>query len=318
VAFGFSSNFSRKSTKKKKVGKMSSSSSSKSALNEGSVKALDKVRERLKMRALHMINSAMPEKIEVLGKLCASSLCERPVDSQLDELFGMRIERAHSLLPQSNDSTSLISTSNVVKIDAVDDDDCENENGNESSSSSSSSLSKKRGRESVGDDVKLVEGGGKRQRSMFADVCVPTNPLLVKLLAIMRNQLIDVIDITNSIRVWVQLSIPQIETGANFGVQVQEDVVNEVSKVEEAAYGLCDALSRYHASRAKLVSKALKYPSVHDYRATVRELDSKQHLGARLSLLDLHNNLLILSDVIHKNMDKILSPRGESSHVLLY
>jgi len=54
---------------------------------------------------------------------------------------------------------------------------------------------------------------------------------------------------------WVSLLIPKIEDGNNFGVSVQEDTLAEIQQVEVEATNYLEQMSRYYASRGKLISK---------------------------------------------------------------
>lgn len=54
---------------------------------------------------------------------------------------------------------------------------------------------------------------------------------------------------------WVSLLIPKIEDGNNFGVSVQEDTLAEIQQVEAEATNYLEQVSRYYASRGKIISK---------------------------------------------------------------
>lgn len=54
---------------------------------------------------------------------------------------------------------------------------------------------------------------------------------------------------------WVSLLIPKIEDGNNFGVSVQEDTLAEIQQVEVEATNYLEQVSRYYASRGKLITK---------------------------------------------------------------
>lgn len=75
---------------------------------------------------------------------------------------------------------------------------------------------------------------------------------------------LELIEMVGTVRLWIQLNVPRIEDGNNFGVAIQEEAIQELGRVEEAAFNLCDGI-KYHASRAKFISKLLKYPNVADY-----------------------------------------------------
>ena len=57
-------------------------------------------------------------------------------------------------------------------------------------------------------------------------------------------------------------------SGDNFGVQIQEEVLNEIHRSQESAYNLRDAARQHSLQRAKICSKVVKYPHVEDW--TVR------------------------------------------------
>lgn len=58
---------------------------------------------------------------------------------------------------------------------------------------------------------------------------------------------------------------PEAYSGDNFGVQIQEEVLNELSRAQESAYNLRDVARAQHFVRAKLCAKLIKYPNVEDY-----------------------------------------------------
>mmetsp|Transcript_52558 Transcript_52558/g.132193 ORF Transcript_52558/g.132193 Transcript_52558/m.132193 type:complete len:239 (-) Transcript_52558:137-853(-) len=138
---------------------------------------------------------------------------------------------------------------------------------------------------------------------------VPCNQTIVNMLNLMKAELLDLIDMTSSVKIWIQLNIPRIEDGNNFGVGIQEEAVNELGRAEDSAFTILQAMTKYFISRAKLVSKALKYPHIKDYTRSIIELDEKQFINVSLCAVDLRNNASILYDLIHKNLEKIKQPR---------
>ena len=49
----------------------------------------------------------------------------------------------------------------------------------------------------------------------------------------------------------------------------QEEVVGELTRSEEYAFGLLDGVLKFFVSRAKLLTKVDKYPNIQDYRRGV-------------------------------------------------
>ncbi|XP_067932016.1 proteasome activator complex subunit 3-like isoform X2 [Watersipora subatra] len=124
---------------------------------------------------------------------------------------------------------------------------------------------------------------------------------------------IDAADV-NGIKMWIQMNIPRIEDGNNFGVSIQEEALAEARQVEGDAATYLDALTRYFVHRAKLCAKLAKYPHLDDYRRAVQELDEKEFITLRLVCAELRNHYAGLHDIIMKNLDKIKRPRTQNTH----
>ncbi|XP_041478163.1 proteasome activator complex subunit 3-like [Lytechinus variegatus] len=142
---------------------------------------------------------------------------------------------------------------------------------------------------------------------------VSCNKQLTDLIDILKPKICCLIEHCNTLKMWIQLQIPRIEDGNNFGVSVQEDTLSELRQVESEAASYLDQISRYYITRGKLVSKVAKYPHVDDYRRSVLEIDEKEFINLRLTCLELRNTYLSLHDVITKNKDKIKKPRGNNT-----
>ncbi|KAF1742202.1 hypothetical protein MXB_3183, partial [Myxobolus squamalis] len=112
----------------------------------------------------------------------------------------------------------------------------------------------------------------------------PIKPSLIimELNAILKPELRALLNVCLKLQVWIQLLIPKIEDGNNFGVSVQEALLEEVGRVQQDVGAYLDQFSRYHANRAKLISKVLKYPHIHS-----------------------------LLDVLIKNYQKVICPRSD-------
>jgi len=141
---------------------------------------------------------------------------------------------------------------------------------------------------------------------------VPLHEIIGKIKIRLKKEAAEMLKYLSTVRLWIQLNVPRIEDGNNFGVQVQEDMIGEVSKVEENAFSSIDLLSKYHVTRGKMISKCLKYPQVEDYKESIHEIDQKYYADIITGIRDLRNNYAGLFDSLQKNLDKIIKPR--SSH----
>jgi len=148
------------------------------------------------------------------------------------------------------------------------------------------------------------------------DKFVPSNETIVKFLADIKKEVLELVEMINIVKIWIQLLVPKIEDGNNFGVGIQEEIISELGRAEESGYSNLEAIANYYLRRAKLVSKVLKYPGVEDYKQAIVELDLKEFINLRLCILDLRNLYLTLYDMIWKNQQKITMPRGANDHLL--
>ncbi|XP_051909998.1 proteasome activator complex subunit 1 [Hippocampus zosterae] len=115
----------------------------------------------------------------------------------------------------------------------------------------------------------------------------------------------------NTVTTWIQLQIPQIEDGDNFGVAVQEKVFEMLTSSRSKVEGFQTQISKYYSERGDAVAKASKTPHVGDYRELVHELDATQYSELRLMVLDACATYAALYDIISKNYAKIKRPRGD-------
>ncbi|XP_066460121.1 proteasome activator complex subunit 1 isoform X2 [Eleutherodactylus coqui] len=118
------------------------------------------------------------------------------------------------------------------------------------------------------------------------------------------------------VTLWLQLQIPQIEDGNNFGVAVQEKVFELMTGVRTKIDASQTQISKYLSDRGDAVAKASKSPHVGDYRALVHQLDESQYSELRITALEIRNFYATLCDVIIKNYSKIKRPRGESKRLI--
>ncbi|KAM4543642.1 proteasome activator complex subunit 1 [Fundulus diaphanus] len=120
----------------------------------------------------------------------------------------------------------------------------------------------------------------------------------------------------NTVSMWVQLQIPRIEDGNNFGVAVQEKVFELLTNTRTKIEAFQTQISKYYSERGDAVAKASKQTHVGDYRQLVHELDLYQYNELRLVVLDIRNTYAVLFDIINKNYDKIKKPRGDGKALI--
>lgn len=133
-------------------------------------------------------------------------------------------------------------------------------------------------------------------------------------------ELLELVRMTSTIKLWLQLNLPRIEDGNNFGVEVQTDTVSTISRIEDTALMTIESWSKFLMLRAKIIGKMHKYreSSSHShaieeaYKMTLEALDEKQVHAVWIGWLDLRNSYAITYDMIMKNIDKLINPRSSN------
>ncbi|KAI9509534.1 proteasome activator pa28 REG alpha/beta subunit [Russula earlei] len=138
------------------------------------------------------------------------------------------------------------------------------------------------------------------------------NEHLVSVHETLKKECEQLVELTDKVKLWINLTMPKIEDGDNFGVQIQEEVLNELHRSQESGYTMRDSVRQHLLNRAKICSKIIKYPHLEDYALALQEHDDKQLYIARQNLSDLRNVYAIMTDILHKNIIKLRSPKGNN------
>ena len=172
-------------------------------------------------------------------------------------------------------------------------------------------------------DAEEDEPPAKRKRhgyfankELFPNGLEKTNANLTELHELLKPHILDLIEHSAHIKMWITYLMPKIEDGNNFGVEVQEEALGESTMIEvQATSHLNDAL-QFYTARAKAVRKIAKYPHVEDERKILVELDQTEFVRIRSVCSDIRNLYANLHDLIIKNYDKIVKPKSHNSQFM--
>uniref|UniRef100_A0A3B4UAC8 Proteasome activator complex subunit 2 n=1 Tax=Seriola dumerili TaxID=41447 RepID=A0A3B4UAC8_SERDU len=110
---------------------------------------------------------------------------------------------------------------------------------------------------------------------------------------------------------WIQHLIPKIEDGNDFGVAIQEKILERIAAVKTKVDGFQTNINKYFSERGDAVAKASKDTHVMDYRSLVHEKDETIYSEIRVIVLDIRGFYAELYDIINKNLEKVTNPKGE-------
>ena len=173
-----------------------------------------------------------------------------------------------------------------------------------SSSSTSTSNKSKDGLSDTDSDISDSEEDG-------AERIVPSNAAIQKCMDFLKKEAHEGVQALSALKLWIQLLVPQIEDGNNFGVEVQEECSGEIERLETQLFSLMQTNAKYFRERAKLAEHWSKHPHILDFKQAVTERDELEYFTLRIFLRDMRSNFATLHDLICKNLDKILKPKGD-------
>ncbi|XP_048373307.1 proteasome activator complex subunit 2 isoform X2 [Sphaerodactylus townsendi] len=110
---------------------------------------------------------------------------------------------------------------------------------------------------------------------------------------------------------WIQYMIPRIEDGNDFGVAIQEKVLERIVALKTKADGFQTTIAKYFSERGDAVAKASKETHVMDYRCLVHERDEAVYREIQMIMLDIRGFYAELYHILSKNLEKLTNPKGE-------
>ncbi|KAH9965106.1 proteasome activator pa28 REG alpha/beta subunit [Lactifluus volemus] len=142
----------------------------------------------------------------------------------------------------------------------------------------------------------------KREHARFPNV-FHGNKHLISVHEALKKECEQLVELTDKVKLWINLTMPN---GDNF------EVLSELHRSQESGYNMRDCVRQNHLNRAKICSKIIKYPHLEDYALALEEHDDKQLYIARQNLSDLRNVYAVMTDILHKNISKLRTPKGNN------
>lgn len=178
------------------------------------------------------------------------------------------------------------------------------------------------------------------------------NTRMTALLSTVRDEVTQAINVLLALKRWVRVQVPKIEDGNNFGVSVQLDTVKVIDELMAPITRSLDDLPSYFEKRAlawdKISHKSSKETKTSrstsnetgskegatsktsnsesseeklsessyapDITLHIVALDLKWYVSLHHTVLATRDALMIAADMVDKNMEKLLRPKGTNTH----
>uniref|UniRef100_A0A2K6T0Z9 Proteasome activator complex subunit 2 n=1 Tax=Saimiri boliviensis boliviensis TaxID=39432 RepID=A0A2K6T0Z9_SAIBB len=134
---------------------------------------------------------------------------------------------------------------------------------------------------------------------------LPGNEKVLSLLALVKPEIWTLKEKGILVITWIQHLIAKIEDGNDFGVAIQEKVLERVNAVKTKVEAFRITISKYFSERGDAVAKASKDTPVMDYQALAA------YGELRAMVLDLRALYAELYHIINSNLEKTVNPKGE-------
>ncbi|KAK9527335.1 hypothetical protein VZT92_013908 [Zoarces viviparus] len=137
------------------------------------------------------------------------------------------------------------------------------------------------------------------------------NEKIMVLLEKVKPEIVALRETIITVSCWIHHLVPKIEDGNDFGVAVQEKILERIAAVRTKVDGFQTNINKYFSERGDAVGKASKETHVMDYRSLVHEKDQNIYSEIRVIVLDIRGFHAELYDIISKNLEKVTNPKGE-------
>jgi len=135
---------------------------------------------------------------------------------------------------------------------------------------------------------------------------MPSNEHVELLYVRLKNEILEMVDSLNLLRLWLRLKVPKHQTGNNFRTEVLAEVLSMLGSGRLSGLSVLEVVAKYFLRRAKYVSDAKKYPRSEDMARMVTDLDEKQYICLIQGAMGLRNTFMLLADKFKKNFSHIL------------
>jgi len=156
-----------------------------------------------------------------------------------------------------------------------------------------------------------TNGDGNKKKKAPKCGFIKGNENIVKLLDRVKPEIAALRETIINVSCWIQHLIPKIEDGNDFGVAIQEKILERITAVKTKVDGFQVNINKYFLERGDAVAKASKETHVMDYRSLVHDKDAAIYCEMRVIILDIRGFYAELFDIISKNLDKVTNPKGE-------
>lgn len=134
---------------------------------------------------------------------------------------------------------------------------------------------------------------------------VPCNNHITDAVELIKPRIYELLADIQLLKMWMQFLSIRTEDSNDLIKSVLDNLLGEIEVCESNTDAFSGQISAYFSTRAKIVTKILKYPNIDDYLRCVREMDENFYVENRRMLCEIKNCYGTLHCMISKNLEKI-------------
>uniref|UniRef100_A0A673CYQ2 Proteasome activator complex subunit 2 n=1 Tax=Sphaeramia orbicularis TaxID=375764 RepID=A0A673CYQ2_9TELE len=138
-----------------------------------------------------------------------------------------------------------------------------------------------------------------------------SNEKILLLIERVKPEIVDLRETIINLSSWINFLIPKIEDGNDFGVAIQEKILERITAVRTKVDTYQTNLNKYFTERGDAVAKASKETHVMDYRSLVHDKDEAIYSEIRVIVLEIRGFYVEMYTMVIKNLEKVTNPKGE-------
>lgn len=142
-------------------------------------------------------------------------------------------------------------------------------------------------------------------------VMLDTNQKIHQMITRFKPFVMEFVVITNQILFGVSTLEPKIQTGNNFGVEVQNRALTRIVELSIVNYELYQNLNAYYSTRANAIGAMIRHPHIEDCQYCLTEVDIETMFALCCNVNQLYASYTELHDIVVKNIDKLMQPRDD-------
>lgn len=151
----------------------------------------------------------------------------------------------------------------------------------------------------------------QKARLLFPDGLIEPDKIVTEMMVILNPLLLDLLQDTVTLELGVALSVPQVEDGNTFGIDIQNSALQTVVSAKENHESYMTYIRTYYDLRGLRIMKVVFWPHSGDYRQALKVTDDNMIFTIRFILICMRDTYAFMYDYFRKNLDKITRPKGD-------